>query len=209
MSVSEVISIASDVTVALASFGAVCIAWRGLDTWRRQLKGQTEYDLARRVLVSLFKFRDAIYAVRHPAMWVSESPTMPDDNKKSLTREEVLHAGRMGEYEKRWERLNEPRSSLYADLIEAEAIWGPELKKLFDPIYGLQSELRVNLEMHLELVDPNTPQEDKDAIAEIEPKKRRRMIYDRLSTDHDDFRRQFEDAVKQIEEYLRPKLKSK
>ncbi len=68
--------------------GAV-VAVKGLGTWQRQLKGQSEYELSRRILVALFKYRDAITGVRHPAMWAYEMSSPPEEEATKMSREQL------------------------------------------------------------------------------------------------------------------------
>ena len=59
------------VYIAVAVFGVV-IAWRGLSTWRTQLKGNVEHEAARRLYKAVLKLRDAMSHVRNPAIWPAE-----------------------------------------------------------------------------------------------------------------------------------------
>ncbi|MCD4813731.1 hypothetical protein K8S19_08585 [bacterium] len=84
MTCSELIVLIKDVILTGA---AIAVAITGLNTWKRQLKGKFEYDLCRRILVTLFKYRDAIDGVRHPFMYASEKPNPPEKETKSMTYE--------------------------------------------------------------------------------------------------------------------------
>ena len=68
MTCIEIFTIIKDAAVTGAAITGAFVAFKGLGTWRRQLKGLSEYELSRRILVTLFKYRDAINGVRHPAM---------------------------------------------------------------------------------------------------------------------------------------------
>ncbi len=60
MSCTEVISVVKDIVLSGAAITGAVVAVKGLGTWQRQLKGQSEYELSRRILVTVFKYRDAI-----------------------------------------------------------------------------------------------------------------------------------------------------
>jgi len=40
------------------------IAFYGISVWKKQLKGRNTYDLARRVLILVFRLRDSVYILR-------------------------------------------------------------------------------------------------------------------------------------------------
>jgi hypothetical protein len=76
---TELVTLIKDLILCGAAIAGAVIAIKGLNTWKRQLKGQSEYELSRRLLVTLFKYRDAINGVRHPAMFGYEMPNPPED----------------------------------------------------------------------------------------------------------------------------------
>jgi len=121
---TELVTLAKDLILSGAAIAGAVVAVKGLGTWKRQLRGQSEYELSRRILVTLFKYRDAIAGVRHPAMWAYEMPIPSEDESKNKSREHVKFYGTSKAYQARWDKVQTERTSLYADLLEAEAIWG-------------------------------------------------------------------------------------
>ena len=59
-------SIAKDVITAGAAITAAVVAVKGLRAWKKQLRGKTDYELARRCLKAVYRVRDAIRMVRNP-----------------------------------------------------------------------------------------------------------------------------------------------
>ncbi len=57
---------AKNIVAVLAPLIAVYIAWRGLSTWNRQLRGTRDSDLSRRILVALYKVETMIRQIRSP-----------------------------------------------------------------------------------------------------------------------------------------------
>jgi hypothetical protein len=55
------------------AIGGVLIAWSGLSTWKKQLHGVHEFDLARRILLSVYKIEDGVKNVRSPFLGINES----------------------------------------------------------------------------------------------------------------------------------------
>jgi hypothetical protein len=79
----------------------VLVARRALSTWQRELKGKTEFDLARRTLLAVYNLRNAIISVRN-------------DFAQATVEERLT----------RW---REARANLNLCLLEAKVIWGDQL----------------------------------------------------------------------------------
>lgn len=205
MTYLEIITLIKDLTLTGAAVTGATVAIKGLGTWRRQLKGQSEYELSRRILVTTFKYRDAINGVRHPAMWVYEMPEPNEDEAKNMSEAGVKYYGMSKAYQNRWEKVHAQRTILYADLLEAEAIWENTINDLFKVIFKLEHELHTCVRHHLELISPKTSDATKDAILRMEQKKRD-VLYDDLSEEPDEFKKDLLIAINSVENYLKPKL---
>ena len=201
----EILSIIKEIVIIGAAITASIVAVKGLSTWQRQLKGQSEYDLSRRILVSLFKYRDAINGVRNPAMWADEMPSPPEEKSKTMHPDQISFYGTSNAYQARWDKVQEERTSLYADLLEAEAIWGTELNDFFKVVFDLQHELFTQVRHYLISINPDQPETRKNAIEKID-KDNRDIIYDDLDEKPDEYKSDLIDAIKVIESYLKPKL---
>lgn len=205
MTCAEIVTLLKDIVLSSAAITGAVVAVKGLGTWQRQLKGQSEYELSRRILVSVFKYRDAINGVRHPAMWAYETPSPPEEEAARMSREKIRFYGTSKAYQARWDKVQTERTSLYADLLEAEAIWGAELKELFKEVYNLEHELFTRIRHYVELINPDTDEASKDAIRNID-KKARDIMYDNLSDEPDEYKKDLIAAIEKIEKYLKPKL---
>lgn len=201
----ELVTLIKDLILSGAAIAGAVIAIKGLGTWKRQLKGQSEYELSRRLLVTLFKYRDAIAGVRHPAMWAYEMPGPPEGESKNMSREHVRFYGTSKAYQARWAKVQAERTNLYADLLESEAIWGDDLKNLFKTLFNLEHELFTSIRHYIDLINPETEEASKESIRNID-KKRRDIMYDDLSEEGDDYRKEFQLGIEAIEQYLKPKL---
>lgn len=102
-------------------------------------------------------------------------------------------------------KVQNERTSLYADLLEAEALWGGELKSLFKILFDLEHELFTSIRHYIELINPGAGEASKEAIRNID-KKRRDIMYDDLSEEGDEYKNDFKAGVENIEKYLKPKL---
>ena len=205
MTCTEIVALLKDLVLSGAAITGAVVAVKGLGTWQRQLKGQSEYELSRRILVSVFKYRDAINGVRHPAMWAYEMPSPPEDEAAKMPPEQIRFYGTSKAYQARWDKVQAERTSLYADLLEAEAIWGAELKQLFKKVFDLEHELFTRIRHYIELINPDTSDAKKEAITKIYDKARD-IMYDDLSEEPDEYKKDLISAIEQIEKYLKLKL---
>ena len=60
------ITIIKDIFTCLAAITASVVAVLGLQAWKKQLKGKTEYELAQRLLRGVYRVRNAFADVRNP-----------------------------------------------------------------------------------------------------------------------------------------------
>ena len=205
---TEFVRIAKDIVLSAAAITGAVIAIKGLGAWRRQIKGQTEYDLARRILVSLFMYRDAIDRVRHPMMLSAEMPYPPEEKAKHMTDPQIMHHGRSHAYFARLGKVTNARKTLYADLLEAEALWSNELNSKFKTLYDLERELVTKIRHHLLLADPAKSEKHKKSISKID-NQARDIMYENLrfeDEEEDEYKMEFKSGIEAIESYLKSKL---
>jgi hypothetical protein len=201
---SATISLAKDVILSLAGITGSVVAIVGLNTWRRQLKGQVEYNLARRILRLTFQYRDAIAKVRAPFMFTYEMPQPPTDQAAKMTPDQIQFYGFSKAYEKRWEGIVETRKALHPDLLEAEALWGRELAQRFAVLFDLEAELGRYISDDLRLRNPDTSRHDQKVIAEIQG--RRRNVQYAVSGTDDEYEKELSEGIKCIDGYLKVHL---
>jgi hypothetical protein len=201
----EIWSVLKDLTLLGAAVTAAVVAVKGLGTWQQQLKGQAEYDLSRRILVSLFKYRDAINNARHPAMWVNEMPSPPVKEAEKMKGEDFWHYGLSNGYQNRWDKVQEQKSSLNADLLEAEAIWGNRLPEMFKAVYALDHELYRKICNYLEMKRPRADSVTKDAF-EKNYSNSRDIMYRTSNEEPDEFKQDLLNAIDPIKRYLKSKI---
>jgi hypothetical protein len=184
------------------------VAILGLSTWKRQLKGKVEYDLAKKILKLLFQYRDSIESVRRSAMWAHEMPSPPEENSKNFTWEQKNYYGQSEAYKNRWEKVRIVRSELYPELLEAEVIWGENLNQLLHQLFQLEQELLFAIEDQLEVNNPNVMPDEKEHLTTPESRKaRRKILYSKLSTKEDEFKESFSEELEKISNYLKRYLK--
>jgi len=199
----KIIAIVKDLILAAAAITGSMVAVKGLSTWRRQLKGQAEYELAKRILKITFQYRDAINRVRHPMMLSYEMPYPPKDQAENMNEEQIRYFGTSKAYQARWDRVTKARETLYPELLESEALWGNDLENLFKVLYKLENKVYIIIEYHLKLINTDVPEYRKGPIRDFVKED---ILYDTL-TEEDNFRKELYSGIKAIENFLKPHLK--
>ena len=187
----EVTKLILEIVNTTAIVAGAAIAIIGVNAWKKQLKGKTDYELARRYLKAVYKVRYAIKYVRNPFISSDEifvalkesglSDSDYDDRKKS----------NRAVYGKRWEKVTSSLSDLEVELLEAEVSWGPSALEVTTDFNNLRKKIFVSLKMFLEQRPLNEERED--------------VIYD--AGEDDAFNIEMKKAIEKIENFLKPHLK--
>jgi predicted DNA-binding WGR domain protein len=131
----------------------VYLAWRGLRTWRRQLVGQAEYDLARRWLRAAYRLKEAIRKFRSSLQTDAEMSSAVErfKNKRGIVDSMTSPSPvAVAVYDLRWDRLSEEFNAFEAESLEAEVTWGKPAQDLRNSFQDLARELWRNMMIHLE-----------------------------------------------------------
>lgn len=185
------------------------IAWQGLAVWKKQLKGNAEYDIARRVLFLVYKVRRGVEIVRNPFMSVYEM--LDFDFPANLSDDEKLKIGTRKAYEKRFQTLNDSRDQLLVDILEAEVLWGNIIRKKIYELLGTVRQLDLALSDYLKMQSEDGRREMGNDYFKRRQKEVHSIIWD-LSPNQieinpkDEFASQLSEKIKSVEEYLKPYL---
>ncbi|MGB2965535.1 MAG: hypothetical protein WBB69_16290 [Anaerolineales bacterium] len=142
MKIVEIITAIKDIIVVLSAISATIIAFIGLTTWRKELKGKSEYQLAKEVLKSVYKVRDAFKHVRHPAIFQYEYPEEMQNHFDQL-KSEYEYEGTLQVYEKRWEVMTETFRELEEHHLDAQVEWGSEFQDVIINLRTCKSDLQI------------------------------------------------------------------
>ena len=129
------------VKLALTLIG-LCIARSGLKTWKRQLAGKEEYDVAKRLLGASLHVRDAMQVARDP--FIPSGETYFALEKIGITDDPIKvpeYDRRRSVYGLRMRAVRECISDLKSVLTEAEVLWGIECRSSFDNLFESYYEL--------------------------------------------------------------------
>ena len=204
MTTSEIFTAIKDVFMVIAAGIASYVALVGLSTWRRQLTGTTEYELALEVLKAVYKLRDAIGYFRNPLLGVGEEAvalkeaeveTDSDDSRNEYKRKAVV-------FDRRWRVVNEALSEFEVVSIEAETLFGEEVKNKLETVEQCVRSLYSDI--HLYLHNLAVP-EAKVKMGQIE-----KRVFGFGDRDPEDaFHNNFSEKIGDVNKALSPYLKKK
>jgi len=180
--IQTAVAIAKDLITVFAAATAAVVAILGFDTWKRQLTANAEYDLARRVLVAVYRVRDA-----HQACRLSPGPPEKDETKQ-------LHVAQLT-------KLKEADTQLEIELLEVEAVWGdnPEMTSAlgFLHVELARFGLAYVRYYYVKIDDPNQEEE------------LYQLLFRDFATPDDEISTNIKSLVQSIESVFRPKLRLK
>ena len=119
----NVINYIANILLALAAVAGAVIAGVALRTWRHELHGRADFELARRVMRGVYELRNEIRQIRNIF-----APEFPDTQ---------------------YERLNKKASELDVALLEAEVLWANKLQAPKQAIKECLSTLRLTMRRYL------------------------------------------------------------
>jgi len=183
----------TDALTAFAALVAAGVAVYGIMQWKLQLRGKTDYEIARRYLRASLKVRDAMKFVRNPFIPPQEQQTALKEhgfNSEEDTGETDHQKTNRAVYSLRWKKVIEAWTELEAELLEAEVSWGKEAIEAQKPLDDLVRKLRSVVTLFLR---GNSRPGEED------------LIYD--MGEDDVFSQQVTTAIKKIEDYLKPYLR--
>jgi uncharacterized membrane protein YccC len=194
-----------DIVTIAATIVAAGVAVRGYQTWKKQLHWKTQYELAQRLAKATYKARDALASVRNPfidereqqqAMKEANIEGSPTESKETFIRSQRAI------YQKRWQKVVDVFAEIDTIRLEAEAIWGQAAKENLIPLTECASTLLNTIRIQLGRM------EHPEILASDQTHRReRQIIY--VGPDEKDnfFSDEITQAVRRIENFLRPYLK--
>jgi len=181
---------ARNIVAVVAPLIALYIAWRGLSTWNRQLRGTRDSDLSRRILVALYKVETMIRQIRSPFV----EYRLPSD--ASHFDREANNKAWAKHYEDQWKALAENLAELRAASLEAKAVWDKNFIDDMHPFFAVINELHSHLSEHIQW--KLNPHEEP-----IYDKKETRSIVYGTFDDKDEFGKKMKESIEQIDERVR------
>ncbi len=185
------------VTTVTLGVGAY-VAWSGLSTWKNQIKGGHQYNIAKNLLLNTYYYKEAMFGLRSQVIWNSEYPLIPAAELILKSEFEIKYINVSYAYLKRWERVEKLKPIIYGAILECQVIWGNELRVLYDKIFKLERKVFVEIGLYLDALKNEIL--DKESV-------NYKLINDSFDDANDLFRKDFNPLLEQIEKFIKPKLK--
>lgn len=142
---AEIFSIIKDIALAGAACVTAYVALTGLGKWQKELSGRASFDVARQLARSVYALRDEISYCRSPFMAAQEFPEGYRKVQGRTTAEEEGQAWAHA-YAKRWDPVGKAVRSFDAATLEAEALWGKDIKEKALALRKCVRSLQVDIE---------------------------------------------------------------
>ena len=131
----DFLDVLGSIAVIIASGAAI---W-GIDSWRKELKGKKEHDLAEEVLALFYQAKDNIATIRSPFGSTGEGKTRKSSKKESEEQKQALDNAYVV-YE-RYERYREAFNRIHATRYRFMALFGKDKVKPFVELSNIVQEI--------------------------------------------------------------------
>jgi hypothetical protein len=203
MSCTELITAIKDVLLGGAAVTTTVVAVVGLKNWSRELRGRADFDVARGLIRATYKLRDEIRSCRAAFIMAQEFPDgYCDPNRKSTPEDEAQVWAHV--YKNRWQPVWEAIQEFDAQTLEAEALWGSEIRQKTDKLRECIAEL--NSAIYAVISDKASGGRDFKSDREF-GKKMRSTVSASGSDQSNELSKKITEAVTGIEDKIRPHLK--
>jgi hypothetical protein len=198
----EAVSLGKDVIVACAAAVTAFMAVVGINRWRDELKGKAEFEVARTLIRASYKLRDEIAIARSPLVRPAEFPSAYWASKQHSPEEEAQAWAHV--YNNRWEPVAEAQRAFEAASLEAEALWGSQIRDRAEALRMCAHDLWVGMETVID----NARSGGENFESNREWAKQVRAVVSASSSATDNaLSNRITAAVRAIEDDIRPHLK--
>lgn len=141
----DAVALVRDLVLTAGACVGMYVGYKGLKTWQKKLVGEQDFELARKLLLSIYRYRDAILAARR---WQYSATDVSKANQ-AASGEATDDASLSSVYHGRLGVAAEARRLLEAQLEEAEVLWGTDPTASIVPLSKLEAELIFAVELYL------------------------------------------------------------
>ncbi|AIF98278.1 hypothetical protein [Alteromonas australica] len=199
----EYITAFKDVCLSIAAITTAFVAISGLKSWRKELRGKADFEVARGLIRATYKLRDELTYSRSPFTSANEFPEGYDPLNKTPEKEAEAWAYI---FTNRWKPISDAVQEFEAQTLEAEALWSKSIKDIAFELRRCSRTLRVAMEAMVS----NTASDNEDFKSDSEfGEKIKSEIWQGWggSKGNDELGDKILTAVENIEKELRPHLK--
>ena len=198
---SELVTAIKDVCLSVAAITTASMAIYGLKSWKKEISGKANFEVARGLIRATYKLRDEIGYGRNPFTSAHEFPEGYDPLNKTSKKEGEAWAY---VFTNRWKPIAEAVQEFEAQTLEAEALWGNEIREKALKLRGCASTLRVAME---EMVSNEASGNSIfESDEEFRGKIRAQVWVGWGGEEKDKLSQRIENSISQIEKEVRPHL---
>ena len=201
-SLTEIVTMFSAMVVAVSAATTAYFAYKGLSIWKEQHSGKIESDLATRLLVSIYKYRDAIFDYANPFTLIQ----IPQKDTPNLSKEYRATKVRENLENDRHDKVVSTRQEIYADILASEALWGKEMQVIFEGMQLIEKQLKIESDEYMKKLQNHLIEITKMSKSK-KPMTKQEMgqIWDEIQP-NEATSKELKKLVKKAEDYLRPKI---
>jgi len=148
MTAVEIFSIVKDIIIGGAAATTALVAYKGLERWQKELRGRANFETARELVRSTYNLRDKLEVARSPYIPGQEFPegyNPMSDNSPEIEGGAYAHI-----YGRRWEPVSDAVQAFDTSVLEAESLWGAEIRSKADALRDCVRELQVAIDSIIE-----------------------------------------------------------
>lgn len=199
----EIASILKDSVLAGAACATVTIAFLGLNTWNRQLRGHADFEAARSLAKALYSLRDEVQIARSALVRGDEFPPGYFEGPRSSKPPSDEAEAWVHVYSERLKPVGEAVREFDTATLEAEALWGQSVRDRARDLHGCLRTLRSGMEAVIE----NARSGGEDFKADREFGKQVRADISARSDGSDPLSQRIRVAIEAMETNIRPHLR--
>lgn len=198
----ELITAIKDVCLSMAAIVTATVAIYGLKSWKKELNGKANFEVARGLIRATYKLRDEISYSRNPFTSAHEFPKGYDPLQKTPEKEAEAWSY---VFTNRWKPIAEAVQEFDTQTLEAEALWGSDIKNKAFELRRCANTLRAAME---EMVS-NEASGNRHFKSDEEFGKKIKAEVSAgwgRSEDKNELSERIDNSIKQIEKEVRPHL---
>ena len=151
MTAAEIIGSAKDLLLAGAAVTTAVAAALGVSRWSEELRGKADFDAARGLMRAVYKVREQLAVCRSPLYTSGEYPSGYPTTESSQLEQAHEEARAWGHiYQNRWKPVVDALQELDVQTLEAEALWGQDIRVLAERLRTCCFTIRVAMEAIIE-----------------------------------------------------------
>lgn len=218
MSVDQIVSIVKDAIVsfsavitAVSALGTVLVAFVGLSTWKKELKGKSRFELAKETLKAVYKVRDGFNYVRSRLFsyeWPQEALDSLGGIKEGYKYQAYSHA-----YNNRLKILESAIKDLEKKNFDTLVELGWENIDKFQKIREISQELRVHIIEDLarrRCTESNCSEKEylsREHVREKNENAQSILFNTHSRPELDFFNQKIDEAIEEYDKWLRPYIR--